>query len=252
VHVCVCVCVYACVCMHTHTSSLSETHVLTHSFTHLSVCFSLSLSLSVRAMGPVRFLMLLSEIFDVVSGAGVSSEEEAPRRSVKALFSSFHTRQISCQRSSCLPSYCSKFAISRVKARLQNAQSLSNILWAYATLGRAPVDGLMREEDEEEEEEEEEGLFRADAVNEEDPEREEEEEEEEGLWGLEGRMQAVAGGFSAQAVANTLWAYASHTHTRSHTHTHTHTLDPQLGLGPGGSLSSTLYSAEGLGSWFNF
>ena len=52
-----------------------------------------------------------------------------------------------------------------------NAQNLANTLWAYATMGRAPGTGVMRE--------------------------------------LEGRAEAVAGSFNAQDVANTLWAYAT-------------------------------------------
>jgi hypothetical protein len=111
--VCVCVCMHVCAYTHTLPHSLRHAFSLTHSLTCLSVSLSLSFCLSSRRNRAI-------EIFDVVSGAGVSSEEDAPRRSVKALFSSFHTRQISCQRSPCLPSYCSKFAISRVKARFQN------------------------------------------------------------------------------------------------------------------------------------
>ena len=48
------------------------------------------------------------------------------------------------------------------------AQGVTNTLWAYAKMGRAPGSGLMRE--------------------------------------LEGRAEAVAGTFNAQEVANTLWA----------------------------------------------
>jgi hypothetical protein len=49
-----------------------------------------------------------------------------------------------------------------------NAQGVANTLWAYATMGRAPGAGLMRE--------------------------------------LEGRAEALADTFTAQAVVNTLWA----------------------------------------------
>jgi hypothetical protein len=50
-----------------------------------------------------------------------------------------------------------------------NAQNVANTLWAYATTGREPGAGVMRE--------------------------------------LVGRAEAVAGTFTAQAVATTLWAY---------------------------------------------
>jgi hypothetical protein len=49
-----------------------------------------------------------------------------------------------------------------------NAQGVTNTLWAYATMGRAPGAGVM--------------------------------------WELEGRAEAVAGSFNAHGVANTLWA----------------------------------------------
>jgi len=52
-----------------------------------------------------------------------------------------------------------------------NAQDVANIMWAYATMGREPEAGIMRE--------------------------------------LEGRAEALAGTFNAQDVANTLWAYAA-------------------------------------------
>ena len=52
-----------------------------------------------------------------------------------------------------------------------NAQGVANTLWAYATMGRKPGAGLMKE--------------------------------------LEGLAEALAGTFNAQAVANTLWAYAT-------------------------------------------
>ena len=52
-----------------------------------------------------------------------------------------------------------------------NAQAVANTLWAYASMGREPGAGLMRE--------------------------------------LEGRAEAVAGTFNAQEVANMLWAYAT-------------------------------------------
>ena len=52
-----------------------------------------------------------------------------------------------------------------------NTQSLANTLWAYATMGREPEAGVMRE--------------------------------------LAGRAEALAGTFNAQNVANTLWAYAT-------------------------------------------
>jgi hypothetical protein len=52
-----------------------------------------------------------------------------------------------------------------------NAQHVGSTLWAYATMGREPGAGMMRE--------------------------------------LEGRAEAVAGTFNAQHVANTLWAYAT-------------------------------------------
>ena len=52
-----------------------------------------------------------------------------------------------------------------------NVQNVANTLWAYATMGREPGAGMMRE--------------------------------------LEGRAEALAGTFSAQGVANTLWAYAT-------------------------------------------
>ena len=51
-----------------------------------------------------------------------------------------------------------------------NAQEVANTLWAYATMGREPGAGLMRE--------------------------------------LEGRAEAMTGTFNTQNVANTLWAYA--------------------------------------------
>jgi len=51
------------------------------------------------------------------------------------------------------------------------SQDVANTLWAYATMGREPGAGLMRE--------------------------------------LEGRAEALAGTFTAQNVANTLWAYAT-------------------------------------------
>jgi hypothetical protein len=50
-----------------------------------------------------------------------------------------------------------------------NAQNVANTLWAYATMGREPGAGTMR--------------------------------------ALEGRAEALAGTFNAQEVANTLWAY---------------------------------------------
>ena len=52
-----------------------------------------------------------------------------------------------------------------------NALNVANTLWAYATMGRQPGEGLMRV--------------------------------------LEGRAEAMAGTFHAQNVANTLWAYAT-------------------------------------------
>ena len=48
---------------------------------------------------------------------------------------------------------------------------MANTLWAYATMGREPGEGMMR--------------------------------------GLERRAEALAGTFNAQNVANTLWAYAT-------------------------------------------
>ena len=51
-----------------------------------------------------------------------------------------------------------------------NAQNVANTLWAYATMGRKPGAGVMRE--------------------------------------LEGRAEVLAGTFKAQGVENTLWAYA--------------------------------------------
>ena len=50
-------------------------------------------------------------------------------------------------------------------------QDISNTLWAYATLGRAPLEDVLR--------------------------------------GLEGRAVAVAGSFIPQEISNTLWAYAN-------------------------------------------
>jgi hypothetical protein len=52
-----------------------------------------------------------------------------------------------------------------------NAQGVTNTLWAYATMGREPCLGVMRE--------------------------------------LEGRAEALVGRFNAREVANTLWAYAT-------------------------------------------
>ena len=52
-----------------------------------------------------------------------------------------------------------------------NVQELANTMWAYATKGREPGEGVMRE--------------------------------------LEGRVEAVAGTLNVQELANTLWAYAT-------------------------------------------
>jgi hypothetical protein len=52
-----------------------------------------------------------------------------------------------------------------------NSQDVANTLWAYATMGREPCLGVMRE--------------------------------------LEGQAEALAGTFNVQDVANTLWAYAT-------------------------------------------
>ena len=59
-------------------------------------------------------------------------------------------------------------ALSLCALGIFNAQAVANTLWAYATMGREPGAGVIRE--------------------------------------LEGRAEALAGTFKAQEVANTLWA----------------------------------------------
>jgi hypothetical protein len=94
-----------------------------------------------------------------------------------------------------------------------NAQDVANTLWAYATMGRAPRAGLMREL---------EGgrrWWRARSRHKKWQTRcgrmrrwggRPRTREGRGLMReLERRAEAVAGTFNAQGVANTLWAYAT-------------------------------------------
>jgi hypothetical protein len=90
-----------------------------------------------------------------------------------------------------------------------NAQGVANMLWAYATMGREPGAGVMRELEGRAEALA--GSFKAQEVT-------------NSLWAyvtmglepgaglmkeLEGRAETMAGSFNAQGVANMMWAYAT-------------------------------------------